>query len=369
MLAISSSAPAASVPALPTVDVPPEDEDLRRSARQLAGLSTEAPPGPRRLRLEQHAQTVNRSFDVFEESRGKAMLAWARKHLAAAEEGTVLYPFAGPDLITVRRFYPRARRYVLVALQEGGPPPDLSRLHLGALNATLDLYERVFDAFARRGFFLTMHLGAGYRTPGSARGIGGVLLAFAEREGFQVLAAEPVKIRHDGGLERHSGPQEVPETWSSLRLHLRRPQDGARVLVDYLRVDLSDGALARDSGALALLEGLALGPVVLKAASHLLQQRGFSKLRGLLLARTRQLVQDETGIAYELLEPEFNIRLFGSFQGVNGLFDGRPQRRLQEAYATRTDIEPLPFGIGYRKAGGSALMVANRKEAAPLSVP
>jgi hypothetical protein len=297
------------------------------------------------------------------------MLGWGKTNLLAAEGATVLYPFAGPDLVTVRRFYPGASRYVLVALQEGGPPPDLSSLDPAALDATLDLYERVFDAFSRRGFFLTMHLGAGYRAPGGARGICGVLLAFAEREGLQVIAAEPMRIRGDGALERHPGPREAPETWSSLRLHLRRREDGARVLVDYLQVDLSDGALARDRGALALLGALARGPVVLKAASHLLQQRGFSTLRGLILERTQQLVQDETGVAYGLLEPGFEVKLFGSFQGVNGLFDGRPQRRLREAYATRTDIEPLPFGIGYRKAGGSALMVANRKGSAPPRAP
>jgi hypothetical protein len=367
--ASASAVGSASVRRLAGVDEPPEDVALGQTARQLAGLSAEAPPGPRRARLEQHAQAANASFDAFEASRGKAMLDWGPKHLATAEGATVLYPFAGPDLVTVRRFYPGASRYVLVALQEGGPPPDLSVLDLGVLDATLDLYERVFDAFSRRGFFLTMHLGAGYRSPGGARGICGVLLAFAEREGLQVIAVEPVRIRGDGALERHPGLREVPETWSSLRLHLRRREDGARVLVDYLQVDLSDAALARERGALALLESLARGPVVVKAASHLLQQRGFSTLRGLILERTQQLVQDETGVAYGLLEQGFEVRLFGSFQGVNGLFDGRPQRRLREAYATRTDIEPLPFGIGYRKAGGSALMVANRREPAPPSAP
>jgi hypothetical protein len=342
---------------------------LERTARQLAGLSTETPRPGRRERLAQHARAANASFDAFEASRGKAMVGWSKGRLLAAERGTVLYPFAGPDLVTARRFYPAAGRYVLVALQEGGPPPELSGLSEGELDATLDLYERVFDAFSQRGFFLTMHLGAGYRTPRAAQGVSGVLLAFAEREGLQVIAAEPVRLRSDGELERHPGALDARETWSSLRLHLRRREDGERVLVDYVQLDLSDAALTRDPAARAFLGSLAGGPVVLKAASHLLQQRGFHHLRDLLLERASQVVQDETGLAYRLLEGPFEVKLFGSFKGVNGLFDGRPQRALQEAYASRSDVEPLPFGIGYRKAAGSALMVATRRGAGASRAP
>ncbi|RYE85103.1 MAG: hypothetical protein EOO75_17325 [Myxococcales bacterium] len=269
----------------------PVDEALRSTARRLAGLGAAAPRA-QQARQASHDRAVSESFARFEERNGQAMLRWSAEQLRPADGATVFYPFAGPDLVTARRFYPAAARYVLLALQDGGPPPALDALPDDDLDATLDLYERVFDAFARRGFFVTAQMGAGYRTPRAARGVTGVLLAFAEREGLAVEAIEPVRIG-PRGVEALDAGRRLPEAWSSVRLHLRRG-DGAAVVVDYLRVDLSDAGLGADPDALGLVSTLARGPTVLKAASHLLQQRGFTRLRDLVLAGAPQLVQDET---------------------------------------------------------------------------
>ena len=355
--AASSSAPVTAAAPATTAATRPVDEALRRTARRLAGLPVTAVPDRQRARQEHHDHAVTASFSHFEQRVGEAMLRWSHDTLAAAEGATVFYPFGGPDLVTVRRFYPRASRYVLLALQDGGPPPSLDTLSTSDLDATLDLYAGVFDAFARRGFFITAQMGSGYRTPHMTRGVTGVLLAFAEREGLAVEAIEPVHIGASG-VEPVADDRRLADTWSSVRLWLRRT-DGTPVELDYLRVDLGDAALARDPDALRLLTSLSAGPTVLKAASHLPQQPGFTRIRDLILDHAPQLVQDETGVAYRRLAP-FEVRLFGAFRGVNGLFDGRPQRDLQEAYA-RGQVSPLPFSVGYRKAAGAALMVATRR--------
>ncbi|MCU0655487.1 MAG: hypothetical protein MUF64_09430 [Polyangiaceae bacterium] len=355
-----SAAPLASAPSITELPYTRENPELGRAARQLAGLSREHDRAGARGILERHARATEQSFHAFEKRVGAAMSGWAKQKLLPLEQGTVLYPFGGPDLITAHRLYPGARRYVLVALQEGGAPPTLEGLSERELEQTLGLYQRVFDAFSRRGFFLTMHLGAGYQTPRAARGICGLLMAFAEREGLRVVDVEPVRWSKDGEVEEAPGQRSSQEQWSSLRMHLERREGGGRVLVDYLQIDLSDVALRRDEGARRLLERTSREAVILKAASHLPQQAGFSIVRGLLLEQATQILQDETGLPYRDLERGFDIRLFGAFRAVNGLFDGRPQRELGVAYATREGIEPLPFDLGYRKVAGSALMVATR---------
>jgi hypothetical protein len=365
----ASAAPAASAlaPSPPASDpealvLPPPNEALDRTARLLAGLDAEASWLGDAKVVTRHAQAATRAFTAFDDGIGKAMRSWADRHLTQQAGDTVFYPFAGPDFITAHRFYPLASRYVLVALQEGAPAPALASLSSRELDRSLRVYERALDAFARRGFFITAQLGAGYHTPRAARGISGMLLAFAAREGFEVRALTPVRIREDGSaLEPHPGDRALAETWSSVRLSLRRLADGAPVIVDYLQLDLSDQGLGNTPGALALLTRTARGPTLLKAASHLPQQQAFSRLRALLLAGPSEIVQDETGLPYADLAAGHEVQLFGDLRAVNQLFDGRPQRALREAYARQGSAGELPFPIGYRKVAGSSLQVARRK--------
>jgi hypothetical protein len=324
--------------------------------------------------LERHARGLEASSAAFEARVGGPMAAWSREKLEQAAGATVFYPFSGPDFVTVHRFYPAAGRYVLVAMQEGGPPPELGRLSPAELDATLSAYRRILETFDRRGFFVTAHMGRGFLMPTAvAPGISGVLLAFAAREGYEPLSITPVRVAASGaGLEAHPGDRRDPRTWRSVRLLLRRPggageaaggvagEAGGVVALDYLMLDLGDASLRGDAASARLLEGISAGPVVIKAASHLPQMASFSRLRELLLGRAREIVQDETGIAYALLRERFDVRLFGRFRGVNQLFDGRPQRALALAYKEQA-VEVLPFAIGYHKAAGASLQVARRK--------
>ena len=45
---------------------------------------------------------------------------------AAAQTATVFYPFSGPDFINVFALYPRAKTYLLIALEPVGKMPDFS---------------------------------------------------------------------------------------------------------------------------------------------------------------------------------------------------------------------------------------------------
>ena len=111
-------------------------------------------------------------------------------------------------------------------------------------------------------------------------GITPVLMLMAEREGYEVISVEPLVISDDGtDVVVATEGRDRAATWRSVRLELRRRDDGAPVTLDYVRLDLSNGGLRRGSGARALVTGLAHHRVVLKAASHLLQYDTFRTLR------------------------------------------------------------------------------------------
>ncbi len=348
------SAPAGGAPVL--ADRSAED----RTARLLAGFPDVVDERARHARPH-YATRIDRAFVRFEEKVGKPMQAWAAAALAQSPGDTVFYPFAGADFPTAHRLYPAASRYVLIAMQRGGPPPDPAGIERAALAELLAGYERLLRAFLRRGFFVTAEMNEETGSDAAIRGITGALMVFAAREGFEIQEVVPVRLADDGTIVEHPGDRARAATWDSVRLSLRRSADGQPVTLEYLRVGLSNNTLKPDTPELKLVTALSDQRVILKAASHLPQDNNFTAITKLLLSRAPTIVQDETGVAYDALRDRFAVKLYGSFKQVNLLFDGSDQETLIEAYRSASQIERLPFHVGYRKGAAACMLVATRE--------
>ena len=344
--------------------VPEHSSAEDRAARLLAGL-----PGAKEPRAGQvrpgYAKRIAHAFARFEARVGAPMQAWSADALAQGPGDTVFYPFAGADFPTARRLYPQASRYVLVAMQRGGPPPRPGSLGREGLRELMVSYERLLADFLRRGYFVTAEMNDATGGEAAVRGVTGLLMAFAAREGFEVVAVEPVQVDDDGVVRLHPGDRAYDSTWESVRLRLRRRADGRPVLLEYLRVGLSNFTLKPDSPPLALVTDLTDARVILKAASHLPQDANFTTLTDLLLRRAPTIVQDETGVAYDALTAGFAVELHGEFRRVNELFEADDQATLLAAYRDLGASRPLPFHVGYRKGVPACLLVATRAGTGP----
>lgn len=336
--------------------------DIDQVARALAGLSTDrvGNEAGEQKRVDAFAKVAIAKWAKYMKSIGAPMTAWAKGELAQTPGETIFYPFAGPDLPTAVQLYPDAGRYVLVALQTGGRVPELAAMGPEDLDHYLDLFERGWVDFARRGFFRTDDLKADTGKGKGLEGITPVLMAFAAAEGFTVSGVEPIRIKADGSdVERHPGPADEVATWDSVRLTLDKA--GRKVLVDYVWLDLSDDYLKKHTEAKTWVGTMATHKVFTKAASHLMQKSFFSIVRDTLLASAPVIVQDETGLDYRDLTKRFDVTLYGRFERAHKLWTEGVQRELATAYKERKDIKPLKFKFGYEKNAGSCIQVAVRK--------
>jgi hypothetical protein len=328
-------------------------------ARLLGGLPVEGSDAAMAVAdrtFARYAERVDGWWRRYEEQIGAPMTAWALEVLAQTD-GTVFYPFAGADFPTVHRLYPNATRYVLIALEPAGPMPALDRR--ADTEAILEVFTTMTEDFHRRGYFITAELIAQFaRGPSGLGGITAVLATSAEREGYEVRSVEPLRVAEDGSdVVVHDGDRGVAATWGSVRLELTRRADGVPVRLDYLRLDLGDDNLRASEAEAALVTALCAHPVVVKAASHLLQYNSFSVIREAILTHAPTVVQDETGIDIDVLSRHFEVRLFGDFEHPNADFPQHLHASLVRAYDTGT-AEPLPFRYGYWKNGRYALQYA-----------
>jgi hypothetical protein len=344
--------------------------DVDVTARVLAGLHPSAPEGVRVAAgvLQEFSRRATANWGDYERHIGKPMQQWARTELPQTPGGVVFYPFAGPDFATVQRLYPDADRYVLVALQRAEPPPALERASATEVGAFLGRFGESWKQFAQIGFFRTLDLDDEAKHAGLRAGATTPLIAFAARSGFKVVAVDPVRVQASGNdLEVHPGSRSEAATWNSVRVNLER--DGRRVVLDYVRVNLSDASLGENAAQRQWIESMAGYRTVLKAASHLLQNARFSLLRDALLTRAPSIVQDETGIEYTRLLQAFDVVLYGRFSKPHPLFNQEAQRALAQAYKAGTAIKPLPFRVSYQRRPEANLQVAVRRSGKTTNTP
>lgn len=337
-------------------------------ARIVAGLQPD-PAGfepAARAQFAAFARDVSAQWTSYREKIGVPMAAWSCAELEWSPGETVFYPFSGPDLSSVNQLYPQASRYIMVAMQRAGLPPALERQSPRELQRTLAAYRDRWRFFARTGFYRTNDLEDFASRREITVSVTSQLMAFAARLGYEVESVEPVQITPDGrDLVRVNEDVSQVSAWNSARLTLVR--NGQRVLLDYLRMDLSDGVIVKHPANRAFIERASANRTLVKAASHLLQRSYFTILRGAILKNAPSVVQDETGIEYSALAGAFRTRLYGHFVKPHNLFQTSMQQSLALAYQNARDVKPLSFRLGYDKTAGSSVVVASRNEPAAPS--
>ena len=335
--------------------------DLDDTARLISGAHVGAPraggatEGPWRS----YAQEVSNYWREYDRRIGRPLRQWACNELGRAEGATVFYPFSGPDLPWAYQLFPEADRYVLVAMEKAEAPPLMEDFSREEQEGYVAAFRAAWKLYGALGFFRTNDLIAETTARGTRLGATGPLLAFAARLGFEIESIEPIELDlNTSDLVLRDPGATKDDTWDSVRLTLRK--GGRKVRVDYVRMDLSDASLGKVPGARRWIERMASNPTVLKAASHHPQEPAFSMFSNSVVANAPIVVQDETGIDYASMTPDYTVRLYGKFTKPNNAFDPGLQRPLAAAYRTGAGVKPLPFRLGYEKDSGSSLQVATR---------
>jgi hypothetical protein len=298
-------------------------------------------------------ELIQGSWSNYFTKMGKPMLSWSSNEVHS-DAKKVFYPFSGPDFTTLYQIYPQADHYVMSAQQRGERLVDLSQLSPSAASQTMEVLSSAWKSFGSDGFFVTEYLFKYISTNKVKIGATTLIASFAHLHQFSIQKIVPISIDSDGAVKELTEDQ----SWDSVRFYLVK--DNRPVILDYVRMDLSNDGMKDSPSHLAFFRESAKSPVLLKAASHLPQHKGFTMIRDEMLNNAPMVVQDETGLDYQPLNQQFNTVLYGSFVKAYKVFSTY-NTELAKAYKLRDDEKKLPFRIGYFKDGNYALIVATRK--------
>jgi hypothetical protein len=342
------------------------------TARLLAGLPIRGGSGLETVagsaEARQHAAAMEELWGRWEQIRLERMRAWSATAIRPLirRPGTLFYLFGGPDLVSVATLFPGADLYTLGGLEPVGQIPDLRGMSAAELEGSFAQIRYNLRSIQEKGFFETREMRADLAV-GSVSGVWPILALFAARTGHEVTGWSRIGLDPGGGVIE-GGSGEGPQ---GVRLSLRLLAGDQRVqTVHYFSADVSDGGIAKDGRHLAYLQRQAPGGTYLKAASYLMHEEAFSRIRAFLLDQSHYILQDASGIPAARFDPAaWDIHTHGRYAGPVDIFKEYQQPDLHAWFQPPHWRGALPFGANYRYSDEDAHQMFLIRRSAPAAAP
>lgn len=337
-------------------------QDASATARFLAGLSldgTELGNFGQVPAWKEHAQQMDQAWKSSESRQLQKIRGWAPGNIGDlhSSQSPVFYFFSGPDILYAQALFPNAGTYVLCAKEPVGQVLDPARVPPEELPLALAGLRKSLTSLLNWSFFITQDLRIDIKQR-HFTGILPVLEILLARSGAQVTEVALVSCDKSGAITIGGG-KGTPGA------RLRFSKGGSVQTVYYFCGDVSNGGLGAHDGVLRFCERLGRGTSLLKAASYLPHEGGFSRIRDWILTRSRAVVEDPSGIPFRYFDGnEWRIRLWGNEGKPIPLFAKYPQPELEAALAA-APRPSLPFGFGYQHLPSNAVMIVAERQRAP----
>lgn len=364
--AANVTAPAATdiAPPAPACVAQEPIADWDAAARLIAGTSSagyaESFSDEQKAAWADYARTAAADWGRLKRRYVDRIAVWRGTHLAKAPStAVVFYPFSGPDATNPLAFFPAAREYILVGLEPAGCIPAHAEAFTPEYWPAL---RQGWQLAAAVGFFKTDDM-KHELTESSAGGVLPVLLFLIARAGNSIVDVAQTGITPAGQVVAFAEGETAPAVEvRGVAIRFKDAQRGERTL-RYFAANLQNSRLARRPGTTKYLESLPVSATLVKSASYLMHRQFFSRIRGIALAKSTVLIQDDSGVPYHYFDPaSWDVRLFGTYDKPIELFKEWMQEDLQAAYSSGDGVQPLDFGISYKwRPGESNLMVAVRR--------
>ncbi len=307
------------------------------------------------------------------------------KLLERGTPASVVYPFGGGDLATLLAVYPDATEYTTLSLEGMGDPRPILALGGGTGAERWRRSEKLTRGLQKLRKVLAQNLNWAWNTTNqlsidsSETGVGipgilGIALVALAASGYEPVAARFFELAPDGtvgyltrdrvaawdaeqqatplpGKVKYKTNQVVQQgLFNDVEITFRKRGDAKAPtkVFRHIAADLSDLGYEAHRGALAYLDARRDFAAMTKAASYLLWNPEFARLRTVLLARMKLMISDDTGVPPRFARPAgFTQQVWGSYAGAFFKFaDDAVEQEMVQLWTS--PVEPtIRFRFGY----------------------
>jgi hypothetical protein len=276
--------------------------------------------------------------------------------------------FSGPDFLYAHQFFPNAGTYILAGTEPIGPLPDVLRFGGPALAPVLRNLQKSLNSVLSFSFFITQDMKSDLQNE-QLKGTLPIFYVFLARAGKTITDISFITLDKRGQPHPASPNEKSKSLTPGVKVTFSSAPGGAAQTLYYFTTDLSNEGIRAQPGFLKFCEAQGTGASLLKSASYLMFENGFTRVRDFLLEHSKAIVEDDSGIPIAAFDQsKWLLRFFGSYAGPIDLFKQYYQPQLLGLYQ-QSNPAPLSFGIGYRwSRRQSTLIIATRRgeEVSPL---
>lgn len=262
-------------------------------------------------------------------------------------DSILFYPFSGPDVLTVTVLFPRSPIYIMIGLEPPGTVPRAGAIPVDKAGEYLAAVRQAVSSEFQRSFFVTREMDKDFRGQ-VADGLATPMLLLLARAGNRILGHRYVRLDAGGRVVERT-PQDGTAAGPANRgIQIDfQPPGGSVHRLFYFSANLADGRLRGNAALRAFLARLHGVTTLLKATSYMPHHDDFSLIRDAVLAQSRAILQDDSGVPFRYLNNgDWQVTLFGDYEKPYGSFAWLEQPDLRSAYRGR-GARPLGFRIGY----------------------
>lgn len=312
-----------------------------------------------------HRKAFDNLYDRFEADRLPVLQGFRNKQFEGPHfaNETVFYPFGGPDVLYATTFFPKAKTYILVGLEPPGTLPEVKAVQEMSMEKYLPKMAISLESLLRKSFFVTASMDAQFRGQ-VTDGLLPVMLVQLARMKAKILGFQAITLNEKGEIVNRKlaklPPSSLRNDGMAMEFQMEGDTQVKRLL--YFSANLSDEPLSNNASFRMFVGNLKPVTTFFKSASYLPHRKNFSQMRELVMANSRAIVQDDTGIPFRFVDQsQWDARLYGKYTHPYGSFKNMVQPDLRKAFETNS-VNPLGFYIGYGYGRApSALLVFAKK--------
>lgn len=312
---------------------------------------------------------MDKSWLKYDQNRLSTIINWSNSEMndIKKDTATLFYPFSGPDFLHANAFFPSTNKMMLAGLEPVGKLPSFTEKK--SIPGYLKSMHQSLYAVLNFSFFKTNDM----KTDMNAKELNGTLhlmMMFVKRSGYEIADIRPLRIDSTGIVHRYASFDVLKDSLYQGAEIVYFGKDSVLRSVEYYSIDLSNYKTSVNAPFLKYVENKKPFNTYLKSASNLMHKSYFSNVKDVIINNSKNVVQDDSGVPYKYFKAnEWNISLYGSYNGTIDLFEVGYQKDLEEAYKDTAAVKDLPFGIGYKhRKGTSNLMIARRSGTPAKSV-
>ena len=259
----------------------------------------------------------------------------------------LFYPFSGPDFLHAYYLYPKAKVYILVALEPVVAVQAMDSLRASDRNEFLDSLGHSLRDIFNKSYFITNHMQKDLK---QIKGVLPPLYFFIERSGFELMDQNFITLDKDGMEKEVKAKQLNWQKDPGVKLTLRHRETHEIKTVYYFSISISNGGLKDRPEFEKFVMAQAPFNTFVKSASYLMHISAFTMIRDMILKHTESLFQDDTGIPFRDFKKRLDLtwQFYGEYtKPVKDFGDEKFQPDLDSAYKASKNKQGLPFNLGY----------------------